>query len=68
MEGRVLTIGARVAEEWAKLQAEAHARKLVLSTVDSLLAVTARRYQLTLATNNVADFRATGVRILNPFD
>ena len=39
-----------------------------LAAVDSLLAATARRNQLTLATNNVADFRATGVRILNPFD
>jgi predicted nucleic acid-binding protein len=36
--------------------------------VDSLLAATARRYQLAIATNNVADFRAAGVKAINPFD
>ena len=59
---------ARVAQEWARLQAEAHARNVVLPVVDSLLAATARRYHLTIATANVEDFKATGVKILNPFD
>jgi len=68
MQGRVLSINARVADEWAHLQAEVHAKNIVLPVVDSLLAATARRYQLTLVTNNVNDFRATGVRIINPFD
>lgn len=68
MAGRVLSINARVAEEWAKLQAEIHAQNLVLPIVDSLLAATARRYQLTMVTDNVDDFRASGVRVLNPFD
>jgi len=57
-----------VAQEWARLQAEAHARNVVLPVVDSLLAATARRYHLTIATANVEDFKATGVKILNPFD
>lgn len=68
MTGRVLSINARVAEEWARLQAEAHAQNLVLPMIDSLLAATARRYQLTMVTDNVDDFRASGVRVLNPFD
>jgi len=68
MGGRVLSINARVAEEWARLQAEAHARKLVLPIVDSLLAATARRYQLMIATDNVADFKSVGVKVFNPFD
>ena len=68
MEGRVLSINARVAEEWAKLHAEIHARNLVLPVVDSLLAATARRYQLMVATDNVRDFRAVGVKVFNPFD
>lgn len=68
MEGRVLAISARVTEEWARLQAEAHARKLVLPVVDALLAATARRYQLAVATDNVADFAAAGVKVVNPFD
>ena len=66
--GRVLSVNARVTEEWARLQAEAQAKNLVLPTVDSLLAATARRYQLAIATDNVKDFTAVGVKIFNPFD
>lgn len=68
MAGRVLSINARVAEEWARLQAEVRRKNVVLPVVDSLLAATARRYQLVLATNNVHDFAAAGVKIVNPFD
>jgi predicted nucleic acid-binding protein len=68
MAGRVLSINARVADEWARMQAELHAKNLTLPTVDSLLAATARRYQLTIATDNPKDFKAAGVRVFNPFD
>ena len=68
MAGRVLSINARVAEEWGRLQAEARARNVVLPVVDSLLAATARRYQLVLATNNTRDFRDVGLRIVNPYN
>ena len=68
MAGRVLSINARVAEEWARLQAEAGARNLVLPVVDSLLAATARRYHLVMATDNVTDFKGVGVKVFNPFD
>ena len=39
-----------------------------LGVVDSLLAATARRYQLVLATDNVKDFKAVGLKIVNPCD
>jgi predicted nucleic acid-binding protein len=68
MAGRILSINARVADEWGRLQAEVRAKNLVLPVVDSLLAATARRYQLVLATDNVSDFRVMGLRIVNPFD
>ncbi len=68
MEGRVLAVSGRVAEEWAKVQAEVHTRHMVLPAVDALLAATARRYQLTVATDNVTDFAAAGVKVVNPFD
>jgi len=67
MAGRILSINARVAEEWARLQSEAHRRQRVLSVVDSLLAATARRYELTLVTDNASDFSDVGVKIFNPF-
>jgi hypothetical protein len=68
MAGRVLSINARVADEWGKLQAEVRARNIGLPVVDSLLAATARRYQLVLATDSVKDFRAAGLTVVNPFD
>jgi len=67
MSGRILSINARVTEEWARLQAEARAKNLVLPVVDSLLAATARRYRLAIATDNVKDFKAVGVKVVNPF-
>jgi hypothetical protein len=68
MAGRVLSINARVADEWGRLQAEARAKNVVLPVVDSLVAATARRYQLVLATDNTRDFRGVGLKIVNPFD
>ena len=67
MAGRVLSINARVAEEWAKLQVEAQANNLVLPVVDGLIAATARRYGLTVATDKVTDFNRAGVKTVNPF-
>lgn len=68
LAGRILSINVRVAEEWAQMQAEVHAKNRALPVVDGLLAATARRYQLTLVTDNVRDFAVTGARLLNPFD
>jgi predicted nucleic acid-binding protein len=68
MAGRVLSVNARVADEWARLQAEVQAKRLVLPVVDSLLAATARRYQLVIATDNVTDFEGTGLKVVNPFN
>jgi predicted nucleic acid-binding protein len=68
LAGRILAINARVAEEWARLQAEVHSRNFVIPVVDSLLAATARRYQLTLVTGNVKDFAETGIKLFNPFE
>jgi len=39
-----------------------------LSTVDSLLAATAKVHGLSLVTRNVIDIAATGVTYLNPFE
>jgi predicted nucleic acid-binding protein len=68
MAGRVLSINSRVSEEWGKLQAEADARRLILPVIDSLLAATARRYHLAIATDNVRDFKSVGVKVFNPFE
>jgi predicted nucleic acid-binding protein len=40
---------------------------VVVPSLDSQLAATAQRHQLTLVTHNTADFERTGVAVLNPF-
>ena len=61
--GRILAVDHTVAEEWGRMTASRP-----LSTVDSLLAATAKVHGLTLVTRNVIDIAATGVAYLNPFD
>ncbi|HWI56487.1 MAG TPA: VapC toxin family PIN domain ribonuclease, partial [Bacillota bacterium] len=66
--GRILSVNERVASEWGLLQAAVQAKKRTLPVVDSLIAATARRYQMTIATNNVSDFLLTGAKVINPFN
>ena len=61
--GRILAVDQVVAEEWSRMTAIRP-----LSTVDCLLAATAKVYGLTLVTRNVTDIAATGVTYLNPFE
>jgi predicted nucleic acid-binding protein len=60
---RLLSIDARVAEEWGRLSAIRPG-----SVIDVLLAATARVHGLTLVTRNVRDVEWTGVAWLNPFE
>ena len=60
---RLLPVDMAVADEWGRMNAVRP-----LSTVDSLLAATAKVHGLTLATRNVKDVEATGVEVLNPFE
>lgn len=60
--GRILPVDQAIANEWGRLNAP-HPRP----TIDTLLAATAKVYDLTLATRNVADVQNTGARVLNPF-
>jgi len=60
---RILSIDAAIADQWGRLNGADP-----LSCVDSLLAATAIRHDLTLVTRNISDIRRTGVRYLNPFD
>lgn len=60
---RTLPVDREVAEEWGRMNAVRP-----LSTVDSLLAATAKVHGLTLVTRNTADISTTGVPYLNPFE
>ena len=67
MRGRILSVNIRVALEWGRLAAEAKGRHRPLPFRDSLIAATARRYQLTVATQNSRDFAPASVAVVNPF-
>lgn len=60
---RILPVDARVADEWGRLNAIASR-----STVDSLIAATARVHGLTVVTHNTKDFEGCDVSLLDPWE
>ena len=62
-EGRILPVDAAVALRCARLHVpDPQAER------DALIAATALTHGMTVATRNVADFQATGVALLNPWE
>jgi predicted nucleic acid-binding protein len=59
---RILPIDQAVADEWGRMSA-----KRSVSTIDALLAATAKVHGLTLATRNVGDVADLGAKVINPF-
>ena len=68
MEGRVLPFNKRVALEWGDMQAELQRSGQLMPLEDSLIAATARRYGLDVATRNVEDFKRARLRVVNPWE
>ena len=60
---RILPVDAGVADIWGKTSAIR-----TIPEIDALLAATAMRFHLTLATRNVSDVDGLGACVLNPFD
>ena len=59
---RILLIDATIARLWGQLSA-----KRSLPVVDTLIAATALRHDLTLVTRNIKDVKATSVITMNPW-
>ncbi len=60
---RIMPIDQAVADKWGRMSA-----KRSLSTIDALLAATAKVNGMTLATRNIANVVNLGVRVLDPFE
>lgn len=65
---RLIDFDPRTASVWARLLAGLKKKGLAMSVKDSLIAATAMAHSLIVATRNVADFRHSGVQIVNPFE
>lgn len=60
---RILNVDRTIAEQAADFRATHHT-----PFEDSLIAATAKVHGLTLATRNTADFQATGISLVNPWE
>jgi hypothetical protein len=60
---RILPIDQAIADEWGRMSA-----KRPVSTIDALLAATAKVNGMTLVTCNVGDIADLGAKVLNPFE
>ena len=63
----ILAIDDKISKKSAYFRAEMYKKGKVLHVADSIIAATAERYHLTLATRNVKDFQHLEIKILNPF-
>ena len=65
--GRILSIDTAVMLTWGQLTARLEQTGRKLPAMDSLIAALALHGGFTLVTRNEADFRDTGVTVLNPW-
>ncbi|MBI3199448.1 MAG: type II toxin-antitoxin system VapC family toxin [Rhodospirillales bacterium] len=61
-DGRILPIDRAVADEWGRMSG-----RRPVSTIDGLLAATAKVHRLTLVTRDEAGVAGLGAKVLNPF-
>ena len=66
-ESRILAVDAAVARQWGRLAGELARRGAPTSMADGLIAATAIRHGLRLATRNSADFKPFGVELVDPW-
>ncbi len=64
---RLLPIDGDVAEICGAMAGQAQLTGIALAIIDGLIAATAIRHNLAVATRNVKDFNAWGVPVVNPW-
>jgi tRNA(fMet)-specific endonuclease VapC len=65
--GRILPLDIDVMLTWGQLTGQLERIGRPLPAIDSLIAALALHYSYTLATRNEADFKDTGVAVINPW-
>ncbi len=65
---RVLPLDADTFVAWGQMTAQQRRQGQPMAVMDSLIAATALKNMMVLVTRNVADFAATGLSLLNPWD
>jgi predicted nucleic acid-binding protein len=66
-EDRILPVDQTAAEIWGELTAAAQKRGHTVSAADGLIAATALRHGLHVATRDFEDFLKTGAMVVNPW-
>ena len=65
---RLLPVDLEVVRIWGEITAVAQKQGITIPVCDGLIASTARRHGLHLMTRNTADFKYTGVMLINPWN
>lgn len=67
LEGRIIGFNVSLAHVWAEQKFLLEKAGTPMPVEDSLIAATARRHGLTVATGNDRHFRRSGLKVFNPF-
>lgn len=67
LEGRIIGFNVSLAHVWAEQKFLLEKAGAPMPVEDSLIAATARRHGLTVATGNDRHFRRPGLKVFNPF-
>ena len=66
-KGRILEIDRRVAEIWGMIMVRGAAASVRLPTIDTLIAATAERHGMVVATRNLRDFAFAAAAAVSPW-
>lgn len=65
---RILTVDARVADQWGRMRARQLRLGRPRPEIDALVAATAIVHDLAIATRNTVDFVHLGIELISPWD